>query len=41
VWLNRLWPQVFDAMVLVKPATVIQWHRKSFQLHWRVWDGPR
>jgi putative transposase len=22
-------------MVLVKPATVIQWHRKGFQLYWR------
>src|SRR3984893_5376951 len=22
-------------MVLVKPATVIQWHRKSFRLYWR------
>src|SRR6267154_4511472 len=22
-------------MVLVKPATVIQWHRKGFRLYWR------
>jgi hypothetical protein len=22
-------------MILVKPATVVQWHRKSFRLHWR------
>ena len=29
VWLYRIWPQVIDAMVLVKPATVIQWHRKG------------
>jgi putative transposase len=28
VWLYRIWPQVIDAMVLVKPATVVQWHRK-------------
>jgi putative transposase len=21
--------------VLVKPATVIQWHRKGFRLYWR------
>src|SRR5467141_4243651 len=26
VWLYRIWPQVIDAMVLVKPATVVQWH---------------
>jgi putative transposase len=24
VWLYRIWPQVIDAMVLVKPATVVQ-----------------
>jgi putative transposase len=35
VWLYRIWPQVIDAMVLVKPTTVIQWHRKGFRLYWR------
>ena len=35
VWLYRLWPQVLDAMVLVKPATVVQWHRQGFRLYWR------
>jgi putative transposase len=35
VWLYRIWPQVIDAMILVKPATVVQWHRKGFRLHWR------
>ncbi len=35
VWLYRLWPQVLNAMVLVKPATVIGWHRKGFRLYWR------
>jgi len=30
VWLYRIWPQALNAMVLVKPATVIQWHRKGF-----------
>src|SRR6267142_6460039 len=27
VWLYRIWPQVLNAIVLVKPATVIQWNR--------------
>jgi len=27
VWLYRIWPQILNAMVLVKPATVIDWHR--------------
>src|SRR5438067_2313398 len=35
VWLYRIWPQVLNIMVLVKPATVIQWHRKGFRLFWR------
>jgi hypothetical protein len=40
VWLYRIWPQVADAMVLVKPATVVQWHRNGFRLHWR-WRSRR
>ena len=40
VWLYRVWPQVFNAMVLVKPATVVQWHRRGFQLYWR-WRSRR
>jgi hypothetical protein len=35
VWLYRIWPQALNAIVLVKPATVIQWHRKGFRLYWR------
>jgi putative transposase len=40
VWLYRVWPQVLNAMVLVKPATVVQWHRKGFRLRWR-WRSRR
>ena len=39
VWLYRTWPQVIDAMVLVKPTTVVQWHRKGFQIFWRWRSG--
>src|SRR4030081_2716848 len=35
VWLYRIWPQDLNTMVLVKPATVVQWHRKGFRLYWR------
>src|SRR5713226_3157441 len=35
VWLYRVWPCCLDTMVLVKPATVIQWHRQGFRLFWR------
>jgi hypothetical protein len=33
-------PQVLDAMVLVKPATVVQWHRKGVRFYWR-WQSSR
>ena len=28
VWLYRIWPKVLNTMVLVKPATVVQWRPK-------------
>src|SRR6202011_6210162 len=40
VWLYRVWPQVLNAMVLVRPATVVQWHRKGFRTYWR-WRSRR
>ena len=40
VLLYRIWPQIIDAMVLVKPATVVQWHREGFRLYWR-WRSRR
>jgi hypothetical protein len=35
VWLYRVWPRCLEIMVLVKPATVVQWHRQGFRLYWR------
>jgi len=35
VWLYRLCPRCLEVMVLVKPATVIQWHRQGFRRYWR------
>jgi hypothetical protein len=43
VWLYRVWPHCLDAMVLVKPVTVVQWHRQGFRLYWRWrsrWGRP-
>jgi putative transposase len=34
-WLMRLWPQWKSALVIVKPETVIRWHRQGFRLYWR------
>src|SRR6266852_3412407 len=35
VWRYRVWPRCPEVMVLVKPATVIQWHRQGFRRYWR------
>jgi putative transposase len=34
VWLSRLWPSWRSALVIVKPESVIAWHRKGFRLYW-------
>jgi hypothetical protein len=33
-WLSKLWCDWRTALVMVKPETVIGWHRKSFRLFW-------
>jgi hypothetical protein len=35
VWLYRIWPRCLKVMVLVKSASVVQWHRAGFRLYWR------
>src|SRR5215471_1739858 len=34
VWLSRLWREWRSALVIVKPETVIAWHRRGFRLYW-------
>src|SRR5713226_2138562 len=43
VTLSRLWRQWRTALVLVKPETVIAWHRKGFRWFWtwKVRHGKR
>jgi transposase InsO family protein len=36
VALHRLWPRWKEVLVIVKPETVIRWHRKGFRLYWRT-----
>jgi len=38
--LSRLFPSVLDAMVIVKPETVLRWHRQGFRAYWR-WKSWR
>ena len=35
VWLSRVWSGWRSALIIVKPETVIGWHRKGFRLYWR------
>lgn len=50
IWLNganrallnslvRLVPTVLDAVIIVKPETVLRWHRKGFRCYWRWTSG--
>jgi len=35
VGLSRIWPGWREALLIVKPDTVIRWHRQGFRLYWR------
>jgi transposase InsO family protein len=35
VWLYRLRPSVINAVTIVRPETVVRWHRAGFRLYWR------
>ena len=39
--LRRFWPRWADVLVIVKPETVIGWHRAGFRLYWRWRSRPR
>lgn len=34
VWVSRVWSDWRAALVLVKPDTVVGWHRRGFRLFW-------
>src|SRR5215510_12715965 len=35
VRLSQLWKDWRDALIIVKPETVLKWHREGFRLDWR------
>jgi transposase InsO family protein len=35
VWISKLWRGWRSALVVVKPDTVVRWHRHGFRLYWR------
>jgi hypothetical protein len=40
VALFRFWPRWKHLLVIVKPVTVVRWHRKGFRLYWRWISKP-
>lgn len=40
VWLSRVWQGWRSAVVIVKPETVLTWHRRGFRLLW-TWKSRR
>ena len=41
VCLYRLFPKVCDALAIVKPDTIVRWHRAGFRSYWRWKSRPR
>jgi putative transposase len=40
ILLRRYWPAWSNALVIVKPETVVGWHRAGFRLFWRLRSRP-
>ena len=40
VWLYRCFPTILNAITVVRPETVIRWHRRGFRANWR-WKSRR
>ena len=39
--LRRFWCRWVEVLVIVKPSTVVGWHRSGFRLYWRWCSGRR
>ena len=35
VWMTRIWPNLLDVSRVVKPETILRWHRSGFKVFWR------
>jgi hypothetical protein len=35
VWLYRLFPSVLNVIAIVRPETIVRWHRAGFRHYWR------
>ena len=41
IWLYRRYPRILDAITIVRPETVVRWHRMGFAAYWRWKSRPR
>jgi hypothetical protein len=35
VWMTRLWPGLLSLSRVVRPDTIVRWHRAGFRAYWR------
>ena len=35
VWITRLWPNLLSLSRVVRPDTILRWHRAEFRAYWR------
>src|SRR5262245_53679498 len=35
VWMTWLWPNLLDLSCVVRPETILRWHRAGFRAYWR------
>lgn len=40
IWLYRHCPRILDAITIVRPETVVRWHRMGFAAYWRWKSRP-
>jgi len=40
IWLYRHCPRILDAITIVRPETVVRWHRAGFAAYWRWKSRP-
>jgi hypothetical protein len=41
VWLYRWFPSILDAIAILRPETIIRWHRGGFRTYWCSRSGNR
>ncbi len=40
VWLYRLFPSILSAIRIIRPGTLLRWHRRGFRAYWRWKSRP-